>query len=135
MAAKNMYIIFFIKIIAVFYITFISGITGLFISQIFDKYVFNSNKIETDIKKIDKLSTYIIIIKTFLIVALYGVFSFFFRNIITYIPFPLDGINGFKYEKVKEIASGSVFFIILITFSETIGKLYLQIKKKRGIYH
>jgi putative Mn2+ efflux pump MntP len=51
MAAKNTYNIFFIKIIAIFYVTFISAITGFFISQIFDEYVFNSDKIETDKKK------------------------------------------------------------------------------------
>ena len=96
MSSKNTYYIFFIKIIAIFYVTFISAIAGFFISQIFDEYIFNSDKIETDIKKIDKIPTYKILIKTFLVVALYGVFGFFFRNIITYIPFPLDRINGFK---------------------------------------
>jgi len=134
MTSKYIYI-FFIKIIAIFYVTFISSIAGLFISQIFDKHVFNSEKIETDIKKIKKLSIYTILIKTFLIVGLYGVFGFFFRNIITYIPFPLDRIKGFKYERVKEVTSGSVFLIILVTFSETISKLYLQIKKKMDIHH
>ena len=88
---------------------------------------------KTLLLKINKLSTYKILIKTFLIVGLYGVFGFFFRNMILYIPFPLNGYYGFKYERVKEVTNGSVFIIVLLTFSETISKLYLQIKKKMDI--
>jgi hypothetical protein len=112
-----------------------AALFGLFTSQIFDKYVFHSDTIKTDNQTIEKTPLYLMLIKTFLILGLYGVFGYFFRNIITLIPFPLDGYAGFKYSLVKEVTSGSVFLIVLLTFSETIIKLYLQIKKKIKIYH
>jgi len=133
--ATNKYIIFFIKILSIFYVTFMAALFGLFTSQIFDKYVFHSDTIKTDNQTIEKTPLYLMLIKTFLILGLYGVFGYFFRNIIMLIPFPLDGYAGFKYSLVKEVTSGSVFLIVLLTFSETIIKLYLQIKKKIKIYH
>ena len=133
MSSKKIFFIFLIKILAILYVTFIAAMCGFGISQFFDKYIFNSDNIETDEKTIEKKPLYKILIKAFLILALYGVFGFFFRNMILYIPFPLNGYYGFKYERVKEVTNGSVFIIVLLTFSETISKLYLQIKKKMNI--
>jgi hypothetical protein len=112
-----------------------AALFGLITSQIFDNYVFDSDNIKTDNKTIQKKPLYEILIKTFLILGLYGVLSYFFRNIIILIPFPLDGYGGFKYADVKEVTSGSIFLIVLLTFSETIIKLYLQIKKKMNVHY
>lgn len=131
----NKYIIFFIKILSIFYVTVLASFFGLLTSQIFDKYIFNSNAIKIDKKTIEETPLHQMLIKTFLILGLYGVLGFFFRNIVTIIPFPLDGYAGFKYSLVKEVTSGSIFLIILLTFSETIIKLYLQIKKKIHIFN
>ena len=133
MTSKKIFYIFFIKILAILYVTFIAAMFGFSISQVFDKYIFDSDNIEIDEKTIEKTPLYKILIKAFSILALYGVFGFFFRNMILYIPFPLNGYYGFKYERVKEVTNGSVFIIVLLTFSETIGRLYLQIKKKMDI--
>ena len=133
MTSKKIFYIFFIKILAILYVTFIAAMFGFSISQVFDKYIFDSDNIEIDEKTIEKTPLYKILIKAFSILALYGVFGFFFRNMILYIPFPLNGYYGFKYERVKEVTNSSVFIIVLLTFSETIGRLYLQIKKKMDI--
>jgi|LakMenEpi03Aug12_release.lakeMendotaPanAssembly.Ray.scaffolds.fasta_scaffold38770_4 hypothetical protein len=133
--ATNIYTIFFIKILSIFYVTFLAALFGLFISQIFDKFIFHSDTIKTDNQTVEKTPLHLMLFKTFFILGLYGVFGYFFRNIITKIPFPLDGVAGFKYLRVKELTSGSVFLIVLFTFSETIIKLYLQIKKKFKIYY
>lgn len=135
MTVKNKHIFYFIKIFSIFYITIISAILGLFVSQFFDRYIFNSHKIDMDEETINKTPLYKILIKTFLILGLYGVIGYIYRNILVYIPFPLDGYRGFNYTRVKEVANGSVFMIVLFTFSETIVKLYLQIKKKMRIHH
>lgn len=133
MSSKKIFYIFFIKILAILYVTFIAAMFGFSISQVFDKYIFDSDNIEIDEKTIEKTPLYKILIKAFSILALYGVFGFFFRNTILYIPFPLNGYYGFKYERVKEVTNGSVFIIVLLTFSETISKLYMQIRKKMDI--
>jgi hypothetical protein len=132
---RNRYTIFFVKILSIFYVTIMASLFGLVTSQIFDKYVFHSDDIKIDNKTIQNKPLYELLIKTFLILGLYGVLSYFFRIIIVLIPFPLDGYGGFKYADVKEVTSGSIFFIVLLTFSETIIKLYLQIKKKMNVYH
>jgi hypothetical protein len=112
-----------------------ASLFGLVTSQIFDKYVFYSDDIKIDNKTIQNKPLYEILIKTFLILGLYGVISYFFRIIIVLIPFPLNGYGGFKYADVKEVTCGSIFFIVLLTFSETIIKLYLQIKTKMNVHH
>ena len=133
MLSKKIIFIFFIQVFAILYVTFIAAMFGFGISQIFDKYIFHSDNIKTDKKTIKKKPLYKILIKAFLILALYGVFAYFFRNIIVYIPFPLNGYYGFKYERIKEVTNGSVFIIVMLTFSETISKLYSQIKIKMDI--
>jgi hypothetical protein len=132
---RNRYIIFFVKILSIFYVTIMASLFGLVTSQIFDKYVFYSDDIKIDNKTIQNKPLYEILIKTFLILGLYGVISYFFRIIIVLIPFPLNGYGGFKYADVKEVTCGSIFFIVLLTFSETIIKLYLQIKTKMNVHH
>jgi uncharacterized membrane protein YbhN (UPF0104 family) len=133
MLSKKIIFIFFIQVFAILYVTFIAAMFGFGISQIFDKYIFQSDNIKIDEKSIKKKPLYKILIKPFLILALYGVFAYFFRNIIVYIPFPLNGYYGFKYKRLKEVTNGSVFIIVMLTFSETLSKLYSQIKIKMDI--
>lgn len=127
--------IYVIKIIAIIYVSIIYGIISLSVTQILDKHVFHSELILLDKKVIEETSLQNFVLHTVLIVGVFGVVSYIFRNIIQRIPFPLDGWYKFDYMRVKEVSSGAVFTTILFAFSETIYKRYAQIKMKLNINH
>lgn len=57
-----------------------------------------------------------------------GVLIYLVRNIVPYVPFPLDSYYGFEHGKVKELATASVFIYFLIFFQK-----HLQ-EKARNLY-
>jgi hypothetical protein len=108
---KKELIIRTIKIIDMGYVTMIYFVLGIFLAKICDKFLGNF-----DIEKEEKKPLYISIIEFLLYIWFIGVVIYIVRNIIPLIPFPLDGMYGFKHLKVKEVTSGSVFAISFIYF-------------------
>ncbi len=93
------------------YVTMIYFVLGIFLAKICDKCLGNF-----DIEKEEKKPLYKSIIEFLLYIWFIGVVIYIVRNIIPLIPFPLDGMYGFKHLKVKEVTSGSVFAISFIYF-------------------
>ena len=122
-----------IKIISIMYISILYAVIGLILTCGIDKFLFYSNTIKTDDKSIMEMSLFKVVFTTVLVIGLLGIISYIGRNIIQMIPFPLEGMNGFEYMRVKEVASGSLLTVILFAFSDTIFKKYKQIKYKINI--
>lgn len=57
------------------------------------------------------LNSFFVFVEIIISITLIVIVSYFFRNIVQQIPFPLDGIEGFDHKKVKELQGG-----ILTTF-------------------
>ena len=49
-----------------------------------------------------------------------GVLTYFARNLVPMIPFPLDGVMGFQHLSVKEVTLATVFVLVLISFQDNL---------------
>lgn len=105
-----------VKVVAIMYVTIIYSFGGILLSAFADRYLINRlyDRTEEEINRKSKLRH---IIETSLIIGIFGVLAYFGRNILQKIPFPFEGVNGFEYNKVKEVSSGALVLWILINYS------------------
>jgi hypothetical protein len=122
----------FIKIIAIAFITVIYSFGGFILTVGADKYLIKDFNDKTD-EEINKKSTYRHLGETTAILALFGILAYIGRNILQEIPFPLDGLYGFKYNNVKEVMSGSLVLWILINYSPILTNKINIIRKRLSI--
>lgn len=52
---------------------------------------------------------------------LLGILAYILRNIIGIIPFPLEGLGGFRHAQLKEIDGGVILSFILIFFQSNLN--------------
>jgi hypothetical protein len=52
---------------------------------------------------------------------LLGILAYMLRNIIGMIPFPLEGLGGFRHAQLKEIDGGIILSFILIFFQSNLN--------------
>ena len=106
-----------IKIFAIFYVSVLYTIFGIYITTLLDEYGFNDLLINNDDKN-DSIFT--LVFETSVVVGVIAVFAFIGRNLIQIIPFPFDGLFGFDYSNVKEVAAGSILLVFMFTFSASL---------------
>lgn len=109
-----------IKILDIGYITIIYFILGLILAKICDKKLG-----KFDEKKASKKTIFQHIFELILYLWFIGVVIYIIRNLVPLIPFPLEGVYGFKHLKVKELTSATVFSISFMYF-----QVYYQNKIK-----
>jgi hypothetical protein len=102
--------IFLIKIIAIYYIGFIFGAGGYSAAILTNKYIYDNILSK---KKDEEKTTIHLMFETILIIATNNVLAYILRNILQEVPFPLDGISGFEYKRVKEFSSGGLVITII----------------------
>jgi hypothetical protein len=98
-----------IKILDIGFIAAMYFIIGLIASKLFDK-LFGT----FDPKKEEKKHIIQISLELIGMIWLIGVSTYVVRNLAEFIPFPFDGILGFKHSKVKELTSASVYTLIVM---------------------
>jgi hypothetical protein len=106
-------IITLIKCLAIIYISILYTFTGITISNVLETYFFPKlfkTKLDEDTQDIFKLTFEIAII-----FGILGIFSFFGRNLVEYIPFPFDKHHGFDYSRVQNLTSSLVFTVSTMT--------------------
>jgi hypothetical protein len=108
--------IIYIKLFAILFISVIYAYGGIILTIPTDRYILSFFYDRTD-EELQKKSTSRHIFETTIILSVFGIVAYLGRNIFQSIPFPLDGVNGFKYNQVKEVASGSLLLWILINIS------------------
>jgi hypothetical protein len=120
-------IITLIKCFAIIYISILYTFTGITISNILDTYFFPKfvkTKVDEDNRDIFKL-----IFEIAIIFGILGIFSFFGRNLVEFIPFPLDKHHGFDYSRVQNLTSSLVFTVSTMTCTLLTDRIILLKKK------
>ncbi len=115
-----------IKIVAIFYATFVYILFAFIFVIFLDKYVFP----EFDEEKESKKSSLRLILEVCIIVGFTGIFSYFFRNFAHAFLFPFEGIYGYSHYRVSEIRSGTLFTAYVILFNSYLQSKISLIKKK-----
>lgn len=95
---KKEIIIRTIKIIDIGYIFTFYAIAGFLISIILDKLFHKYNDFEYNKKTTKK-----ILLEVSLIFSVIGIIVYITKNLFEIIPFPLDGLYGYKHIRTKEI--------------------------------
>ncbi len=119
----------FIKIVAIAFVTVVYSFGGLLLTVGADRYLIKDFYDKTD-KELEKKSTSRHLGETTAILALFGVLAYIGRNVFQLIPFPLEGVYGFKYMNVKEVTSGSLILWILINYSPVLSNKIKIIRKR-----
>lgn len=114
-----------IKIIDIGYITIIYFIIAFYLSIFIDKVILG----EFDPEKYDKKHNIIILIELVTHMAFIGILTYIIRNLVEFIPFPLNNIYGFQHLMVKELRNAPVFFVIFMY------NQYYFIKKMKYLYN
>ena len=122
----------FIKIMAIAFVTVVYSFGGILLTFVSDRYLINNFYDKTD-EELEKKSTSRHLGEITAILALYGILAYISRNILQQIPFPLDGLYGFKYMNVKEVTSGSLILWILINYSPILSNKIKIIRKRMSI--
>jgi hypothetical protein len=114
-----------IKIIDIAYITVLFFI----FAYIFGGYI---NSFFVYIYGIDyeKKSNFILTLEILSQIIFIGIVCYIGRNLIEYIPFPLDGINGFVHKRVKELGSGAFITVFLVMFQYDMQEKITFIKNR-----
>ena len=112
---KNELLFRIIKIIDISYIIILyflfAYIIGIYSNLFFEKIFGN---------EYEKKHEIVIIFEVIIQFISIGLLSYVGRNLIQYIPFPLDNVFGFKHNLVQELISGSFLTIFLIMFQYSI---------------
>ncbi len=123
---KNELMIKLIKVLDIFFASFVYICSAFLVSFILDKYVFPKFDEEDEKKK----HFVITVFEVCFIVSIVGVISYVMRNLIQAIPFPLDGLYGFKHLMVNEVRSGALFSAYVILLNSYLQKKLVVIKHR-----
>ena len=105
-----------IKLSAIIFVSFIYAYGGIMLALPTDRYLLSSFYDRTD-AEMAKKSTERHVFETTIILTVFCLIAYIGRNILQEIPFPFDGVEGFKYMQVKEVGSGAILLWILINVS------------------
>jgi len=123
---KKELIIRSLKIIDIFYATFIYILFAFICSIFLDKYVLPNFDEEKEKKK----SVIVLILELCGLIGLIGIISYIFRNIAQVYFFPFEGYYGFSHYRVSEVKSGGLFTAYVLILNVYIQQKISLIKSK-----
>lgn len=74
--------------------------------------------------------TWQIMLELVLRICFLGILIYAARNVVERIPFPLDGVSGFKYGRLKELQSEFIFAIPLLEFHSNFASKLDNLSKR-----
>ena len=104
-----------VKLLDIGYVTFLFFTFGIVFAKGFDLLYGDFDK--SEYKNQPKWKLFLnILLHVFLI----GVVAYILRNIVQLIPFPLDGVAGFRHSLLKELEGGHILTVVLILFQKNL---------------
>jgi len=76
------------------------------------------NKIYTEFNPNENPNKLLIFLEVCAQIFIIGVLVYILRNLIMLIPFPLDGIYGYKHARVRELSSGGIALTFGVFFAQ-----------------
>lgn len=112
-----------IKVFDIIYVTLIYFFLGYYLAIGLDKAFYNvfgtpENK-----------SKYLVMLEVVLQISTTGILIYISRNIVPFIPFPLNNVIGYDHILLKELHSASVLSTAIITFQKTLSQKLNYIKE------
>jgi hypothetical protein len=114
-----------IKIVDIIYVTTLNFIIGYYTTVGLDKF---NNMVFGKVKDNVKYSKTVIMFQVLCQMAITGVLLYIESNIVALIPFPLDGVKGYKHWLLSELGGRSLLGAFLITYQKNLQSRinYLQ---------
>ena len=119
-----------VKLLDIGYVTFLFFMFGLVFAKGFDLLYGKFNK-----DKYKNTPKWKLFLEIILHVFAIGVVAYILRNVVELIPFPLEGVAGFKHSMLKELEGGHILTVVLILFQKNLeekvkyfGESVLEIK-------
>ena len=78
----------------------------------------------------DKKSSAYIVAQIIVRIWLIGVLSYFARNLFQLVPWPFEGVYGYKHMNVKDVANSAVFVAFFVVFDTTLQKQVATLKSR-----
>lgn len=120
-----------IRIIAILFVSVLFVYFGIYATWVLDEYGFHDIFISN--KDSENLSVNRLIFQIAIIVGIISIFSYIGKNLIMFVPFPLNNYCGFNYEQIREVTSGSLLTIFMIKFSATLSNKLTILQDKLDI--
>lgn len=98
-----------VKMVDIVYVSFLYTIPALLVGIYIDSWYGPFNEAEYDAKSFTE-----VIIDVCLHMSLVAITAYAARNIIPLIPFPLDGVQGYKHLQTKEVSNALFYGIIIM---------------------
>jgi hypothetical protein len=114
-----------IKLLDIAYIASIYLTLGAVLSITIDRKLGEFDSEEADKKSIAQLYGEIL-----LHFSLIGILIYIIRNIVEWIPFPLNGMYGYDHLKLNELRNAGVFGIIFFLFQNNLKNKLIYLSKR-----
>jgi len=115
-----------VKLLGISYVTIIYFVLGFSLAKVLD-YIVQ----EFDSTKENNKPVWQIFLEIFFRLSVLGILIYVSRNLVGIIPFPLQGVAGFDYFRLKELDNEFIFtipiFIFHTEFNEKLKNLYARI--------
>ena len=83
-----------------------------------------------DFKQENDKYTWQIMVELIIRICCLGVLIYVARNVVERVPFPLDGMSGFKYGRLKELQSEFIFAIPMLQFHSNFSSKLDNLSKR-----
>jgi hypothetical protein len=114
-----------IKIIDIAYVASIYLTLGAVLSIVIDRQLGKFDQIEADEK-----SAALLYGEVLLHFACIGILMYIVRNMVEWIPFPLNGVAGFDHMKLNELRNAGLFGVIFFLFQNNLRDKLVYLSKR-----
>lgn len=104
-----------VKLIDIGLVTVYYFVIGVVFAKVFDSFY---GKFDKD--NYENVSNFRLLTEILFHLFGLGIVAYILRNIVQMIPFPLEGLGGFRHERLKELEGGHIMAIVLILFQNNL---------------